>query len=69
MRPCKLKHPISNLQVSPKCLDSWSEWNFWRFDLTIPVSEKEMRVDYSVDAQTLPECSFYIAGARCQPIC
>lgn len=53
-------------QVAAKCLDSYGEWNFWRFDLTLPVSESEARVDYEVSGLPATRSSFFIAG-RDQP--
>ncbi|KIY97421.1 hypothetical protein MNEG_10542 [Monoraphidium neglectum] len=45
--------------VPANCLDSFCEWNFWRFDLGVPVGDGEKRIEYSVQGEG---GAFYVAG-------
>jgi hypothetical protein len=49
-------------KVEANCIDSWCDWNFWRFDVAIPVGIGEKRIDYSVSGQPGQMASFFIAG-------
>ncbi|KAI8466328.1 MAG: hypothetical protein J3K34DRAFT_485023 [Monoraphidium minutum] len=48
-------------KVPGSCLDTYSEWNFWRFDLEVPMGDKQKRVDYEVEGAPQGG-SFYVAG-------
>jgi len=43
--------PVDGATVYPICLDTFCEWNFWRFDLAIPVDSAERRVEYRVEGE------------------
>lgn len=43
-------------------LDSYDSWNFWRFDLEIPVDEGPKVIEYSVDVDPGRTYSFHMAG-------
>jgi hypothetical protein len=43
--------PEDSATVFPVCLDTFCEWNFWRFDLAIPVDSAERRVEYRIEGE------------------
>jgi hypothetical protein len=55
-----VRPPVRAPQVPANCLDSFCEWNFWRFDLGVPVGDGEKRIEYSVQGEG---GAFYVAGA------
>jgi hypothetical protein len=47
-------------------LDTWAEWNFWRFELVIPMSSQQQSIRYWVNSNTADAATFYVAGEALQ---
>jgi hypothetical protein len=43
-------------------LDTWAEWNFWRFELVIPMTSQQQAVRYWVNNNSADASTFYVAG-------
>ena len=44
-------------------LDNFCEWNFWRFELSIPVAEDQQTVEYWINGDKQTANTFYLPGA------
>jgi len=43
-------------------LDNFCEWNFWRFELSIPVAEDQQTVEYWINGDKQTANTFYLPG-------
>jgi hypothetical protein len=43
-------------------LDNYCDWNFWRFELSIPLEEDQQTIQYWINADKQEANTFYIPG-------